>query len=266
VISVVIVAICGAIAAVLAMVSAGGFAGNRSRFGIVFGVCLVLLYGSARLFVQPHAEARYNMWEVDKTLAKNPAFAALKQYDTPTYRDILNDLNVLLRQGKSQQEVFASVRGIIEPLVIKRIPEASDAAAARYMTVLLQEMKELYGQGGELCYSFLFPAKGAPMDIQKHISPATRSEDFAALAELLRSASVSPQAPPLASEAEPLLQPTVEAIAERYGRDLLMLQTPGAPGVDKSRLCEMTINLYGRILKLPPEQSGKVIRHMLRKA
>jgi len=261
-----VAAVCALIAAVLAMIAVNNAGHNKGRFGVAFGICLVLLYGAARLFVQPHAEARYTMYEVDKALARNAAFAALKQYDGPTYRNVLTELNLMVREGKSQREVFLSVRGIVEPLVIKRIPEASDEAAARYMTVLITEMKELYGQGGDLCFRFLFPVKGEVLDIQKNISEATRKEDFAALGELLRSASTAPQTPPLASEAEPLLQPIVMAIAERYGKDLTMLQNPQAPGVDRSKLCEITINLYGRILKLPPDQSGKVIRHMLKKA
>lgn len=264
-ISVAVGAVCALIAAVLAMIAVSNVGHNKGRFGAVFGICLVLLYGAARLFVQPHAEARYKMYEVDQALAQNAAFSALKQYDAPTYRSILTELNLLVREGKTQQEVFVTVRGIIEPLVLKRIPEASDEAAARYMTAMLAEMKELYAGGGDLCYRFLFPVKGQALELPKYISEAARKEDAAALGEVLRSASASPQTPPLASEVEPILRAAVTPIAERYGNDLAMLQNPGAPGVDKSRLCEITINLYGRILKLPPDQSGKVIRHMLKK-
>ena len=261
--SVVIGAVIGAVAAVLAFLGAGPAAGRGKRLGMLFAVIFLPLYGAAQAFVVPHAQARYTLWQVDRELAQNPAFAALKQYDGPTYRNVLTELGLLAREGKGKDEVARAVRGILEPLVIKRIAQASDEAAARYMKVMMEEMKQLYSQGGDLCYRFLFPGKDTPGDLQKYISAETRKEDMAALGDVLRSAAVGAQPPPLKSEVEPLLEPAVAAIAERYGRDLIMFQAPRAPGVDKSKVCEITINLYGRILRLPPDQSGKTIRYML---
>ena len=257
--------VCGLAAALCAAVWVGTLRGNSGRFGIVFVVVLLILLGAARFLVQPHAEARYVMWRLDKQLADNAAFAAIKQYDTPTYRSLMSELHIAVRQGKGEAEGFALVRSIIEPLVLKRLPEASDEAAAKYMGVMIQEMTELQAKGDDLCFRYLFPQGGQGMDIQKHLSAETRKADNTALGELIRSASVSPQQAPLASEAEPLLQPVVAGMNERYGRDLGMLSAPQAPGVNRPKVCEMTISMYNQILKMPPAQSGMLIRYMLAK-
>ena len=262
-VSVAIGAVCALAALLCALIWVGRVQGNGGRFAGVFVTVLAILLVSAGIFVQPHAKVRFVMWQLDRQLVDNAAFAAIKRYDAPTYRTVMSELSIAVRQGKGEAEGFALVRSIIEPLVLKRLPEASDEAAAKYMAVQVKEITELQAAGGELCFDYLFPQGNKARELQKHLSAETRKADYAALGELIRSASTSPQQPPLASEAEPLLAPVVAGMNERFGRDLGMLQAPQAPGVDRPKVCEMTISMYNQILKLPPAQSGMLVRYLL---
>jgi hypothetical protein len=41
-----------------------------------------------------------------------------------------------------------------------------------------------------------------------------------------------------------------------------VIENPTAPGVDKEKVCSVTRDLYQKIVALPPDQAGQVLRWM----
>lgn len=177
------------------------------------------------------------------------------------------ELKSAISKGKSETEIFAAVRSNITALVQKRLPYASDEAAARYMRVMVQEMTELQmNDGGDLCYQFLFPQAGQSLDISQYISEATKQADLTALSAVVRTSAVAPQEIPKEEDVSALLESVVNILVQRYGQDVALLQNPVAPGVDKAKVCAIMIEMYTQILQLPPTQGGKLIRYLLAQA
>ena len=52
-------------------------------------------------------------------------------------------------------------------------------------------------------------------------------------------------------------------LRDRYGSDIDVLKNAQAPGVDRSRVCAMTIALYAELVALPPPAAGQALRHVL---
>ncbi|MEO8153263.1 MAG: hypothetical protein ABI605_09365 [Rhizobacter sp.] len=262
-ISVVVSAVCGALGGVLATLVVRDRKSKRGLYAAVFVVSAGLLFALGRVYVTPWLQARYDASTLDSALSSNAAFAAIKKFDPKVYDQMMSELRAGLLRGQGKAELIDLVRSQVTTLVQKRLPHASDEAASEYMRVMVREMGELRQRGGDLCYRFLFAQPGQGLDLSKYVSPSTVEADFAALSQVVRTSTVEPQPIPQQAEVSERLKPVVAALAARYGQDLALLQQPQAPGIDRDKLCAMSIDMYTVILQLPPADSGKLIRFLM---
>lgn len=236
---------------------------KRGAYAIVFVVCFASLQGLSREFVFPDLNAWNQARKVEAALLEVPVFQAIKQYDPKTYESLVSDLKGSFTKGIDDSQVIGVVRGHIAGLVQKRLPSASDDAVVSYMSVMVTEIGELSSRGGDLCYRFLFPQPSGPIDARKYFSKQTQDADLAALAQVVRTSAEHPQTIPKEGDVMPALEPIVVELAKEYGNDIEMLQNPTAPTVNKTKVCSMTVDLYSRVLKLPKNESSRVLRFML---
>ncbi len=262
-ISVASAAVCGALAGLIVALALRGRTRDKSHYLAAWVVAAGLLFAAAHRFITPALQARYDASQVDESLSGNAAFAAIKKHDPQTYARIMSELREGLLNGQGQAELIERVRMQVTTLVQKHLPRASDDAATEYMRVLVLEMSELRRHGGDLCYRFLFPKAGETLSLTRYVSANTRDADFAALSQVVRSSTVSPQPVPQQAEVASRIQPVMAALTARYGRDLALLQQPEAPGVDRDKLCSINIDMYTVILQLPTADSGKLIRYLM---
>ncbi|NMZ78964.1 hypothetical protein [Pseudomonas mandelii] len=253
-------AVCGAVAG--GLVYAFTRKTKNKNYSVITAIIMAVLFALSRQFIIPHINNYYNSTHLQEALSKSPAYSAIKQYDPATYSNILNQINLAATEGKKQDEAVGLVHASIVALIQKRIPSASDEAVATYMKVMVQELRELQRVGGEICYAFLFPQRIEAFDMSKYISKSTSQADQKALVEVIKSSSVAPQSIPTENDILPLLQPILIELIGKYRDIVSILENAEAPGVDKAKVCDMTIVLYDRVLQLPPSQGGKVIRFM----
>lgn len=226
------------------------------------GLALVLA-GLSHLFITPPLEARYEAGMLDDALARNAAFSAIKKHDPQTYGLMMSELREGLLKGQTRAQLVELARHQIGAVVQKRLPRASDEAAIEYMRVMVQEMTELRQRGGDLCYRFLFGGPQQSLDMRQYVSVNTIEADTSALSQVVRSSTVSPQPVPLQADVAERMKPVLAALSGRYGPDLALLQQPQAPGVDRDKLCSISIDMYTVILQMPPADSGKLIRYLM---
>jgi len=263
VINLAIGALAGLLAALIASVLVRDARENRGRYGATFAISFAVLFGLANVFVYPGLNGRYQAGHVESELLESPAFRALKQHDRATYDKLVAEMKQSLKDGKGEGQIIANVRGHITKVVQVRLPRASNEAVASYMKVMLVEMDELNQQGGDLCYRFLFPQPSGPIDPNKHFSKKTQEADLAALAQVIKSSAEDPQPVPQEAEVLPTLTPIYLELATEHGEDIAMLQNPTAPSVDRRKICAMSKSIYTKILRLPVDDSGRVLRYLL---
>ncbi len=256
-------AIAGALAAVIAHLIAGNAKENRNKYGLTFAISFAVLFALANTFVYPPLNTWYQVRNAEAEFLGSPAYRALKQHDPATYDRLIADFKQAVKDGKDREATVAAVREHVVKAVQSRLPTASNESVADYMKVMLIEMQELNEQGGDLCYRFLFPQVSGPIDPVEHFSKETQKADLDALAEVIRTSAESPQPVPPESVVMPQLQTIFIDLANDHGQDIAMLQNPVAPNVDRRKVCQMTQNMYTKILRLPVEESGQLLRYLL---
>lgn len=263
-ISIGLAALSGVLAAIIANLIVRNPKERRSAYVVAFVIFFALLQGLSREYIFPDVNAWNQSRKAESELLEIPAFQAIKQYDPQTYENLLSDIKRAIKSGSSDgSQITGMVRDRISGLVQKRLPHASDEAVASYMNVMLTEIDELNAHGGDLCYRFLFPQQSEPFDGRKYFSKQTQEADLAALANIIKTSAENPQPIPPENDVIPKLQPIFADLATEHGDDIVMLQNPGAANVDKAKVCSMAAGLYARILKLPPSESGTILRFML---
>jgi hypothetical protein len=262
-ISVIAGLVCAGVAAVVVGLALRGRTRETSHYALLWLVLAGLLFAGVQQFVTPPLQARYDASRVDESLSSHAAFAAIKKHDPQTYARIMAELREGLLAGQSQGVLIERVRSQVTSLVQQRLPRASDEAATEYVRVMVQEMQELRSHGGELCHRFLFPQPGDSLNLTRYVSANLRDADAAALSQVVRSSTLSPQAVPQKAEVLPRMQPVMTALSARHGADLALLERPQAPGIDRDKLCAINIDLYSVILQMPPTDGGKLIRYLM---
>ena len=235
-----------------------GPAGTR-RHRTVLLVVFVALFTLGSAALMPHARAWKQEREVEALLREDPVFAAALE-DEPSLREPLREA-VLggLRGGGSGEAVAAGLR-VLSPKLWRSVPGASDAAALRLGQALVATLEDLRARDPQQCYRFLFPAvAGAPAG-----GGSPRDEGLLrALGAVALSARAGSAEPLDRRAAAKHVDACFNRIRERYGSDIDVLKNAQASGVDRARVCAMTIALYAELVALPSPAAGQALRHVL---
>jgi hypothetical protein len=230
---------------------------RRNRAALFF--TFVALFTAGHATLMPHARAWKQEREVEALLADEPLFAAVLE-DQPGLREPLRA--VLLkayREGQASEAVQMGQR-LLSPRLWGYVPRASDAAAVRVGRALVASLEGLRERDPEQCYRFLFPGVAGPP------RGADADEDDRLLAALREAVATARDgsAEPLDREAAGReVDAVFQHLREEHGTDVEVLEKPQAPGVNRSRVCAVTIALYSKLVALPPAAAGQTLRHVL---
>jgi hypothetical protein len=228
--------------------------GERKRGAFIVFLCVfAAVSGFGRSAVLPRIEATYQAKQIDEALQRNPGFAALKTYDAAGYASLISTLKQSAAAGSSQQQVVAAGTNVAFGILMKKVVQASDEAALQFMSGYSQILNTLQDKDLLACYHLGHPEAGITVDITKFVSPEQLQAQHLAMAEVIRTASTSPQAAPFDSEMKPLIEPIATELIRLYGADVLMLMsnnsgnasgrgailTSASRPLDKRRICQM---------------------------
>lgn len=250
-----------ALAAVLAMV----FVSREKALvrGAVFAVLLVVLLVSSQLHVTPRVTAWAAGNSAMAQLESTPTFGAIKQHHPEVFARIKASVEAAARSGAKGEALGGAARQHVMKLVEKQLPHASDESVAAYLKVTMGIAATLQQKDPALCFAMFHPqGTEGLVDMLKIVSPEQKKADLDALADVIRTAATAPQPVPTEAEVVQDLQQAASTLVARHGQDVAMLQNPTAQGVNKSKVCAMTIEMGNGILAMPPQRSGKLWRHL----
>jgi hypothetical protein len=131
-----------------------------------------------------------------------------------------------------------------------------------FVKVTTRELKELDRSNADSCYFFMYPQKGtAPYATS--MDNETGSKLLDAMGGVIHSATHNPQPPPDKQESAMLLQSVGGQLAQKYGADVQLLRGDPKDTTDRGKICTMAIDLYERILSLPPREASELLRYLL---
>lgn len=259
----VIISCCGIVAAGVASIAYRNSKNNNHLYYIIFIVTMILSFGASQAFILPFVNAESSTATTsDEKLLDYSALTLIKWYDPESYYKIKDEFYQAIKEGQSKEEATAAVHNMIQTLVQKHLPHASDEAAIKYAEVKVQELAELMQNREDLCYPFFFSQMGQTLNSTKYISDITREAGLAALSDIVRTSFVSPQDIPSVEEVSTILEPVIYIELNKYGQDLALIQEPGMNKTDKIKVCEITIEMYKSLLQLPSMKGSKVIRYL----
>lgn len=232
------------LAALLAFVAL--FIGNGYYYGVVAP--------------QHQREARLNA--AQSRLATMPVYRTLRTQQPALYQTLNAEFIRAFEAGETEKQALARLRPMLADLLNQRIPYASPAQLHAYMAVSLEEMKAIRAKSPDLCFRFLFPQVEGGVNIDELIPAALLDREMAVMDSFLVNSRGALQPTDVAS-GRAALQKIVRKLYETWGSDLQTLNSPTEKGADKSKLCDMTIDLYEAVLALPVNQSGEVLRIIL---
>jgi hypothetical protein len=151
---------------------------------------------------------------------------------------------------------------IKESLLTTRLPYSSNRAAIEYTVVNIGYMRALQKADSELCYNFTYGAFDEAHDFGGYADQELRQKNRLAENHVIKSSYENTQKPPSDAEVENDLNAVLGNIYSKYGDNAEYLSNPYSQDVDKSLLCEMTIDLYDEIVGLPEDNAGRLLRYM----
>lgn len=225
-------------------------------------VLIAALHAAGRLYILDPLEKNRIDAELLQAISDIPVYQALREHDRIEYERLTGSLRQSLIAGRSRAETVARAQALLGGLINNYLPRAGDVAAARYVGVFTNELRQLRAHDADLCYRFVYPQDDGTVDVRAYVDEETRKADIAALAEVIRTAAGDPQPVPTADDVQADLMIVYQGLREVHGEDIALLGNPTAPDVDRAKICDLLTAFYGEVLELPEESGGRIIRYL----
>jgi hypothetical protein len=256
-------ALCAALGAGIGAALVAMFWRGRGNKGMAFSVAAAVgaLLGSQ--YAAPRVHAWWEVRNAESTLLEQRVYRVIKQYEPATYAKLLAEYKIAAQDPGDQAARVAKFARIVTAEVgavtSRRMATASDDALLPFTREMVANMRTLQPKGDN-CFRFLFPQVSGPIDVTEFFDKDEQQRSLDVLASVIESSGAHPLQPPPPTEMQAKLAPILTAMYQEFGADTQMLANPGAPGVDRAKVCAITISLYERILRLPEHDAGLVMR------
>ena len=204
----------------------------------------------------------YEQYKADSTLLKQPVYRVLKQHERALYDELLGEYRVYQRGEEGPEKFINLANSQISLAATQRLVHASGESVLALMRDMVGTAKRLEGKPEDACFRYWFPQVLGPPDIAKFIEPEAQAHTLELMGEVIRTAAENPEPLPEPDAVKDNLASVINATYEQYGSDAQMLAHAEDARVDRSKVCSITISVYERILRLPPEQASALLRAM----
>lgn len=255
-------AFSGALAGVLAVFIVGQSRERRAVY-IIVTVALLMIFGAlSRIFVLPRVYA----WQADRELRKIAFYRELAESDPVLYQQVAAAALQGALHHEPQDAISARVAAILSGTLPSFLGHASDDSVNEYGKVMVGLLDDLRVTDADSCYFLLFPQQRPPGAASSHpLSKETQNKLLDSMAHIIHSSSHNPQPDPDPQESQIALTPVTQGLLAKYGNDLLLTQRPAVNSEERSKVCNISDDMFSQITALPPRDSSLVLRHLIAK-
>ena len=195
-----------------------------------------------------------------------PVFRVLRRLEPRLYQKMLSEFSAAIQAGKSEGEAINIARGLMEPLVLKYLPTASDEALVAMRECWVKTIELLKDKDSRVCIA-AFSLKSAGTNYNYNFAsllPKQLTTNLlTAVEKVFLSASELSAHKIDALEAENYLTDIKSKLNRVYGDDLDLLAKEDDWLKHSDRVSEMLLALYRETQKIPAERQGNLLRYML---
>lgn len=204
----------------------------------------------------------YDGYSARSALLKQPVYHVLEKYEPQLFDKLVEEYKVYERNESRREDFVNFANYEISLAATQSLAHASQESVLALVGDMVATARKLEKQPGETCFRYWFPQVSGPPDVAKYIDAQAQAHTLELMGEVIRSAQENPAPLPDAAAVDTNLANVINATYEQYGTDAQMIAHAEDARVDRKKVCTITISVYDRILKLPPKQSGELIRAM----
>ena len=217
------------------------------------------LFVLGNVTIAPRIHAWKAARDIDALLRDDPFYSVILA-DHPAVREPLRAGLLKAVQSSNPSEAATQVgASVLGPIFPAYIPRASDQALVQFTAKMVATLMAIRQQDPNRCYGFLYPARGP-------VTAVRNEEGAEGLLRALQMVVTSSRshAPPIPKEeaVSAALQVVFATLASKYGDDIQLLQHADGVGVDRAKVCSLTIDLFEEIGRLPPESQAPLLRFL----
>lgn len=204
----------------------------------------------------------YEIYRAQTALLEQPVYRVLKEHERALFDDLVKEYQVYLRDESSREKFINFANGEISLAATHSLAHASQESVLALVADMVTTAKKLQAAPDNGCYRYWFPQVDGPPDVAKLIDAQSQAHTLDLMGEVIRSAAENPMPLPDPEKVKVNLTGVINATYGQYGADAQMLANAADPRADRTKVCTITISVYERILRLPPDQAGDLIRAM----
>ena len=233
---------------------------KRNKIFLTSTALFFLIFAAFSYTLTPKVSKYFFMRDIDNAMMKNPMFVGIKDYDAKLYQSILDEASNSFDKGETKDDMFSNIYKITQNLLESKLPTADDDLIIDYTEFTMKKVKYFLSQNNESCFQVLFPNPEATIDTS--IPQDLIDQEVVIFNKMLKKPKRDNKT---LDEMEfiNLVKPIYIKLEQSYPEELIILENPHNPNINKVKACELVVEMYTEIIKLPTEDAGSVLRTML---
>ncbi len=263
--SVGVAAVCGGVAGAIGASVASVLKNDQAKqitSTVITVVLFMALFAWAKGTIIADHKEQAALTQFELLVAENPAYESMQEFAPEAVSEVRNYLKVAVSENHDSLVAETNIRQIVAGVIASRLPKASDAAILNAAQLTVDQMTSLGERGDDSCFKFLFPHVDGGISALSVFSQEQMEKDYAST-RLILSTFDDTREIPSESDAMVVLNPVYGALFQKYGQEgVAEIADVTADGIDKSRICAFSIDLYEMILARGDEDAVIALRWM----
>jgi hypothetical protein len=201
-----------------------------------------------------------NVADLEKALLAIPIYQSIKKHDPEAFEQIMSGMGKGFKGDASKEEMVALMREQTAKLYSHYLPISEDDALLNAIRQSVDASAVLEKANPEACYALLYG--GTYVDFMSLLSKDVQLAILDSTAGVIETGVSNPQTIPGEKQVAKQREIVIGALTRRYGDDVALLSDASGPGVDKAKICSMSVELFRQVLKLPKKESVQLLRFL----
>lgn len=230
--------------------------------GIIFVAAIAI---SQMIVVSQKGKPTIDISKIESEILQMPAYQNLKKFEPEIYNRILSVVKTSVQNKQPIEQTISAGRAVIIETMGKKMPYASDATVIKTIRHGISVINLLHSKGGDACFFYIYPESNTAIDFSVFLDKDTIQKELDLASEIIVSTAGKKQKHAVITntEADPLLRLIFSRLSKKYSQeDLISIQNPYAPGINKRKVCLIMADLYNEIIKLPEPKNSDLLRYI----
>jgi hypothetical protein len=236
---------------------------SKAKFYTIFIVVVLALIAFKNAYVQPKYEEWRAVTGIDSEIVKTEPYATLKATFPEDYNKIKETLINSSKANETRQEAYLKGRSVLMGILTSKMKMASDEALTGLAQSFIKTASYFYERSQpDFAFDIIYNQKNLPRDWYKFLPKEFAEGEATNYRQILLSAAENKIPIADKDKTDKLIEGIALELYSEHGDDVQLMQTPLSHLDKKAKIAKITIDFYGKILRLPDADRGMVLRQL----